>query len=348
MPNTIPLKFDVGHTKNKGDPPKKSVPASVPGNAQLDWVRAESYPDYNFSDNFKLFDWMEDVYWVYSAKIERPETKEGERVYFISKGIDYEFEILLDGCELLHQEGMFTPVSLDITDMLAETSSIDVVIYPAPKAKNREKDRSEADESAKPPVSYGWDWHPRLIPSGLYEECWLEVRPKSHIVDAELRYALSEDLSFADLTLQVELSAPGTIRWELFDDEGSLVCKYTFDFDGCDCADQISQKQLKFYYPKLWWPNEHGKQTLYKSVFTLLDKEGGAIDSKESKVGFRHCKLVSNPGAETPGFPFSGNYPPITLEINNRRIFCKGSNWVEPEIFTGTITKKSYEPLVRL
>ena len=351
MKRTIPLEFTVGHTEDKAAAPKKTVPATVPGNAQLDWARAENYPDYNFSDNYKLFDWMEDVYWVYSAKIKKPEIQPDEQLYFVSKGIDYEFEILLDGHPLLYQEGMFTPVELDITGTFSGEARLDIVVYPAPKAKNRARDRSEADECAKPPVSYGWDWHPRLIPSGLYEECCLEVRPALHIADAEMRYALSDDLSVAYIGLEVQVENcehrgnRGKLKWELFDKNGAPVLDCSFE---CVCGYSPEKERLRLLSPELWWPNEHGEQVLYRSVFTLSDADGNIVDAKESRVGFRRCKLVANPGAEAPGFPFSGNYPPITLEVNNRRIFAKGSNWVEPEIFTGLITRASYEPLVKL
>jgi beta-mannosidase len=354
MANIIPLNFKVGHTTDKNKLPEKDVPAAVPGNVQLDWAKAENYPDHNISDNFKMFGWMEDVYWRYSTKIKKPEIKNSERIYFISKGIDYEFEILLDNQQLLYQEGMFTPVNIDITDIIKEESNLDIIIYPAPKS-TRTGDRSEADESVKPPVSYGWDWHPRLIVSGMYEECYLEVKPAFHIKDAEMRYTLSDDLSAADITLEAEIENPGkgSLKWELFDKNGKLVTQYDLATDNSNNSEKnfeenmiCSAPQLK--NPELWWPSEHGEQILYKSVFTLSDADGNMLDVKESKVGFRRCKLVPNPGAKDTGFPLSSNFPPITMEINNRRIFCKGTNWVEPEIFTGIITRESYTPLIML
>ena len=360
MAGRIPLEFKVGHISDKNGISEKTVTASVPGNAQLDWASAENYPDYNFSDNFKKFGWMEDVYWKYSAKIKKPVIQDTERIYFISKGIDYEFEILINNQLLLHQEGMFTPVNIDITNILALDGEsdyiLDIIIYPAPKSKSSPKDTNyEPNESVKPAVSYGWDWHPRLIPSGLYEECYLEVKPAFHIRDAEMRYILSDDLSCADITLDAQIENPrenpgkSKLKWELFDKNNIRV--YQYDFGCACCGVSIERKQhgqLKFNNPELWWPNEHGEQILYKSVFTLSDINGNIIDTKESKTGFRRCKLVRNHGAVDKGFPLSCDLPPITLEINNRRIFCKGSNWVQPEIFTGTITKESYESLVKL
>ena len=56
-----------------------------------------------------------------------------ERLFFISRGIDYEFEIHLNEKQIYHQEGMFTPVKLDITDFIQEFNELKVIIYPIPK-----------------------------------------------------------------------------------------------------------------------------------------------------------------------------------------------------------------------
>jgi beta-mannosidase len=57
--------------------------------------------------------------------------------------------------------------------------------------------------------------------------------------------------------------------------------------------------------------------------------------------------LVTNTGCIDPtGFPKSRILPPIQMEINGRRIFCKGSNWVNPEVFPGIITAERYEELI--
>jgi len=42
----IALDFKVGFAAQKDNLPEKFVSASVPGNAQLDWAKAENYPDY--------------------------------------------------------------------------------------------------------------------------------------------------------------------------------------------------------------------------------------------------------------------------------------------------------------
>lgn len=36
------------------------------------------------------------------------------------------------------------------------------------------------------------------------------------------------------------------------------------------------------------------------------------------------------------------------MTLNNVPVFCKGSNWVNPEVFPGTIRKETYQPLLQL
>ncbi len=345
MVKKIPLSFRVGFAPAADAVPEEFVPASVPGNAQLDWANAHGYPDYRFADNFRLFSWMEDVFWVYKARIPATEVSGDERVFFTTAGIDYEFEILADGERLLYQEGMFTPVDLDLTAYVKSGTELTVVVYPAPKIPGLPADRSQAAASVKPPVSYGWDWHPRLIPSGLYEEVRLEVRPASFIRDAETRYLLTDGYRKADLTVDVSLSRPGgRVRWTLLDKKGEAVL----------CEERPGEESLSFSLKlpevELWWPNEFGEQTLYTAVTELFDPLGNKLDEKRQRIGFKDLELKMHPraGMDAETFPKGRNHAPVQMMVNGRRIFAKGSNWVHPEIFIGTITRETYEKQIEL
>lgn len=80
------------------------------------------------------------------------------------------------------------------------------------------------------------------------------------------------------------------------------------------------------------------------------DGRGQVVDRRESRVGFRRARLVMNEGTwDEPGpddFPKSRSHPPITLEVNGRRIFAKGSNWVCPDIFPGRVAPERYRALL--
>lgn len=124
------LNWSIGYFEKEGGEPEKYFSATVPGAAQLDTAKAENYPRLDHSDNFKLCRWMEDVFFVYKTSFKRKALKENERLYFVSKGIDYQFDIFFNGRKILSQEGMFTPVNADLTDLQADENELKIVVYP--------------------------------------------------------------------------------------------------------------------------------------------------------------------------------------------------------------------------
>lgn len=329
---TLSLDWEVGHAPAPEATALEYIPARVPGAVQLDWARAHGAPPYWYGDHFKQYRWMEDVYWRYRARLVMPDRAPGERVFFVCGGVDYRFQVFLSG-ELVHdQEGMFTPFELDLTDRAETGARLEILVFPAPKAHAAPEDRSQARLCNKPPVSYGWDWHPRLIPCGIWRPAYLEVRPRCHVRSVDFRYRLSDDLSDAAITVDVELSAPGAAAWRLLDGRGRTVVA-------------AEGPHARLARPELWWPSGEGEPTLYL-LEVLVD---GAVAHRQ-RVGFRRVRLVMHEGAwEHPAtFPKSRSHPPITLEVNGRVVFAKGSNWVCPEIFPGAITRETYRPLLEL
>jgi len=334
------LKWELGYAKTASETPSKWIPAIVPGAVQLDIAKAEKYEPYYYAEHWKDYSWMEDQFYTYRTSFPKPELNSGERLVFVSKGIDYQFQIFLNGKEILSQEGMFTPVSLDLTDQLKPENEFKILVFPAPKVYPTPVDRSQASHSVKPAVSYGWDWHPRLIPLGIWDETYLEKRPSSFIEDFHVNYTLNQDLSKAEIRL--ELSGQNLnglpFIWTLKDETGKEVLK------------SEGKTELNFPDPQLWWTHDHGKPYLYTSTIQLLDISGKVNQTEESKIGFRRIKLVMNEGAwnEPEGFPKTRSASPAQLEINGRKIFCKGTNWVNPEIFPGIITRERYDELLNL
>ena len=104
---------------------------------------------------------------------------------------------------MLRREGLFTPFELDVSDCVPGTE-LEILILPAPKRPGAPPDRTQASHVCKPAVSYGWDWHPRLIPLGLWAATGFIVRPAAHLRHVDFAYALSDDLSNAALTVSVE------------------------------------------------------------------------------------------------------------------------------------------------
>jgi beta-mannosidase len=337
------LKWKIGFSQDRFALPKKWVDAEVPGAVQLDYAKAEKYGPYTYADNWRDYLWMEDVYWTYVTEFPKPEFRQGQRVYFTSKGIDYKFEIFLNKQHLLSQEGMFTPVEIDITDALLDKNMLEIIIQPIPKLKGATVHR-QASQSVKPPVSYGWDWHPRLVPSGIWDITGLVIRDGLSIEKFSMDYTLSENFDTAFISVNSRLTAAtGAYNLEIKDRLGNPVMVQNGKIDTRDL-----KIKFKISNPELWWPWDQGDPYLYSLTFSIL-RDNHVADEIIKQVGFRRVRLVMNEGAWEPNsFPKPRGNPPITMEINGRRIFCKGSNWVPPEIFAGRITSARYLELLEL
>ena len=350
MSKRFPLSWTVGPASAADAAPKRRVPAVVPGAVQLDWARAEGWPPYWQGDNCRAYAWMEDAYWTYTARLELPPLSARERLFFVCGGVDYQFVVRLNGAVLRAQEGMFTPFEIDLTACQARTGdTLDVVVFPAPKCHATPADRTQARESVKPAVSYGWDWHPRLIPLGIWEDTFLEARPAAHLCDADTTFDLTEDLSAATVAVAV-VATPAArrrvVRWTLAAPDGRTL----FREEARLGPDGTARLEHAVHRPLLWWPHDQGAPALHAATIELLDADGHVLDTRTQRVGFRRVRLVMSEGAweEPTTFPVSRNHPPTTVEINGRAIFAKGSNWVNPEIFPGLVTAETYRPLLRL
>jgi beta-mannosidase len=355
----IPLQWKVGYTPQADCMPEYFIPAVVPGAVQLDWATAQNWPAIEYQTEYPVrydtrnvpiavdYEWMEDVYWLYRTEINVPPLNR-QQLYFVCRGIDYRFQVRLNSQVLCDQEGMFTPVEIDISDIAKPGDSLDVLVFPVPKIYHEPVDEKQSNQSCKPAVSYGWDFHPRLIPLGIWQDAYLEIRPALHLRSAEVFYQLSDYFDRVDLRLDVATSqkSRGNVKWIVRNPAGQIVL---------DAGSPLGHSRLHLFgtieSPGLWWPNGQGDPVLYTSSVELFDGSGTKLDTFDSRIGFRRVRLIPHAQSwndpDNAGFPNSCNKPPITLEINGRAIFAKGSNWVGPDIFPGRITTETYQPLVQ-
>lgn len=295
-------------------------PVTVPGNIQADYGKYKGFPDIHFGENVKVYEQFEDDIWYYQTQFEKPEGN----VFFVSEGIDYECEISINGNHILSHEGAFSKIEIDITDYLLQTNTLEVKILPHPTAGlDRDAGRDQAAHSVKAAVCYGWDWHPRLLTSGIWQDTYLEVRDDDTVYEVTPSYTLNEDRSKATLHFDIKGGNDPVIT--LFDPDGKI----------CYCGQQTD---FEIENVQLWWCRGQGESALYR--YTVGQITG--------YIGFKTVKLVMNEGAwqKPDKFPKSRSTPPITIELNGRRIFAKGSNWVRPELFPGQCTEETYKPLV--
>ena len=334
------LTFDwmLSHASEKDGVGKDSVMASVPGAVQLDYAKAKDYAPYYYGLNFKQFDWMEDEYFFYDTTLDFVCGKD-EYALLCFDGIDYRYEITLDGTVVAKGEGAFTPVKLDVTAYAGKTTSLRVTMFPIPKRYPAPANRKQASACCKPPSSYFWDWHPRLVPSGIWKQAHLDIIASGAPRNLEATYRLSEDLSSVTVNAEVSVYGDGEMTAELIAPNGKTVASQTKQAK----HGTLESFTLTLADPELWYPRGYGAQPRY----TL--RVVGA-ETVERKIGFRRSKLIHNEGARVfeAKFPKGPLPAPMQIEINGVKVFAKGSNWVNTEIFPCLATPRRYDELIQL
>lgn len=334
----IGFDWTLSHTPSLDRAAADPIPATVPGAVQLDYARAKNYKPYTFGLNFKQFDWMEDEYFIYSAPLDFSVGK-GERAHLVFEGIDYKYLIRVGGTVLTHGEGMFTPVRLDVTRFAGKATKVEVVIFPIPKIPGRPQDRTQAAASCKPASAYGWDWHPRLVPSGIWKEAYLQIIPDGGTVSVDLSYRLSDDLSKVTVDFEVCTVGSGRYNAVILSLDGEIVAER--QFAGKDSETVSFSVTLE--NPALWYPVGYGEHPVYTVEIR------GAGETLRRKIGFRRVRLLRNAKDEERferGFPKTCLPAPATIEINGVRVFAKGTNFVNPEIFPCLATDERCRELV--
>lgn len=334
----IPFCWEVGYTKSAEELPEAFIPATVPGAVQLDYARANNWPPFYEGMHSEDYAWMEDVYWVYQTELSFSLEK-NQRACLIFEAIDYQYEISVDGEILTAGEGMFHTVRCDVTRFAGEAHTLRVRIWPIPKSEEAPT-RSQANHSCKSAICYGWDCQPRLVTSGLWGAASLQIENEGELTGLSVRTSLSDDLSRGEIRAEISGFGSASVCVRLLDGETVLQEQILSMTDGRADGTIVAEQ------PRLWQPAGYGEPFRY----TLEAFPVGLPEQKLQKpVGLRRVRLVMNEGAWLlTEFPKSRSPVPITLEVNGRRIFGKGTNWVPPQVFPSEIREKQVNALLQL
>lgn len=334
--------WEVGPSDDSPSSPDEWVSASVPGAVQLDWARAHDWPDYSWDCEATRYIGLEDRFWHYRADL--PEFPEGTACRLVLRDVDHHAVVCSGGRVLAEGGGIGQDLSVDLEAELSG-QPIEIILSPAPKVPDT-LGRDRARETTKAPVSYGWDFHPDLIPLGITGGAWVEALAPNHLRGVCWRDRLADDFSRADFEVRAEVVGSGRVRACLADPDGKEVWSDSVEAEAAGSIRLCGAVDA----PRLWWPRGHGAPERY-TLRLELESEASASGSGsmiERKVGFRRSRLTMAPGQwdEPEAFPKSRSLPPMSLEVNGRRIFAKGANLVGPDIFPGTVDDARWHQLV--
>ena len=263
----------------------KTVEATVPGNVELDLLRAGLIEDPQTDSNVYLLEPWESFQWRYSRVFPTPATEEGGSAELRFEGIDCFADIWLNGHHAGSTDNMLVSHAFDVTELLrpeGQENRLEVYLRSSVLEGRKQITPSLSRNSPSPesiyvrraPHTYGWDIMPRLVSAGLWRSVVLEVHPKAWIRDTYW-YVESLRPEHARIYLDYTLALPPDFC------TGSLKAAWRISRDGKTAAEgettpdaHAGRIQITVPEPELWWPRGYGEHPLYDVEFQLQDAGG--------------------------------------------------------------------------
>jgi beta-mannosidase len=319
---------------------------TVPGSIQNDLWKAGEIPDPYYELNSLLIEWIPQRTWLYKKSFNISDQYKHKRIHLHFKGVDYEGQFFLNGEKLGQHKGMYTPVVFDVTNKLKfdQVNLLAIAIEHAPD-EQPQVGKTEKVWTHKSRMTYWWDFCPRMIHLGIWDDVFLEITGDVCIEDIYVQPVLKEDLDQADITVYSKLHS---------DDRREIEIETKLLFQEKVIDNKISRLTLPpgittidtlfpVKNPLLWWPNGYGDQNLYTAMITVMDKRKNSEPSDTRKVqfGIRRVEMVANETEDSTAKFY-------TFKVNGQEMYIKGWNWVPIDVMYGTDRPRKLERLLQL
>jgi beta-galactosidase/beta-glucuronidase len=215
----------------------------------------------------------------YRRRFDVPDLSPGERLVLHFGAVDHRSTVWVEGIAVAEHEGGYTPFSADVTPLVGEKRSLEVVVRAVDDPHDLGQPRGKQDWQLAPHSI----WYPRT--SGIWQTVWYEVVSRTRIESVRWtpnleRWEIGVEAQVADplpaLTLSVRLAARGAV---LAEDRYSVVAG--------EVARRIalSDPGIDDYRNELLWSPE--SPTLVHAELTLRDAGGRVLDRVLSYTALR-------------------------------------------------------------
>lgn len=315
------------------------VPATVPGNVELDLLNAGLIENPEIGNNVYTLRKYEAYQWWYYRTFETPTYKDGERVEIVFDGLDCFCAIWINNQLVGETDNMLIEHRFDITDFLNSQGNNSIYIRINPAVREAQKYingaigsrkffRVEQEHIRKAPHMYGWDIMPRVVSAGLWRSVHLNILKPTRI---ETVYWMTNKIDVpnkeADMLLDWQLTTDypvieGLTMEVSLKKGGQTVYENSFPvFNHC------SRQKIHLDNVDFWWPRGYGEPALYSATARIIDEKKNVLDEKKQKLGIRTADLIYT-DVTTPENP--GEF---LFKINGEKIFVRGTNWVPLDAF---------------
>ncbi len=291
-----------------------SLPARVPGSVQGALRTAGLLPDWNVGVNYRQCEWVEHRHWMYRASLPDEWLGEGRRYRLECLGLDYAGWIYVNRNLAGEFKGTHVLHTFDLVPFLLPAGNVLEIVFDQPPRWLGQFGYSSKMTEWKPRFNYTWDWSPRLVQAGIWDEIFLVTVDAPEI--EECAVASNFDLERLKGWLRIRARAtPGFAGgWQVQLKDGDRLL-FDHKFAGAQLQEEIRDLPVR-----AWWPNLEGEQPLYTLTCRLLDSKDEELDRWEKRVGFKHVEWRPCEGAPAGADPW-------LCVINGREVFLQGVNF---------------------
>jgi len=343
---------------------------TVPGSVHQDLWNNGLIPDPYYEQNSLAIEWVPTRTWIYKKRFPVDGSLRGQRVELRFEGVDYEAQFSLNGTRLGAHRSMFTPVAFDVTDLLlyGGENELAVVIEPAPDEQPQVSKTSRV-KSHKSRMTYWWDFCPRMIHQGIWDDVYLEATGPVRVEDVFVRPRLGAGVATVDVAVTLSLwDRAGVAEAQQVQQDAEIAAAaaaasaespatapsscsrelwVTVSLDGQSVASRTIQQvlvpgtnrlslSLPVAEPQLWWPNGEGEQPLYTCTVSVPGSHEKAVT-----FGIRQIELAPNWTEDHTALSY-------TFVVNGRKVYVRGWNWVPMDVLYGVERPEKLERLLQL
>lgn len=314
--------------------------AKVPGDVHTALKEKGIIENPFFGHNDVKCRWIEDKVWWYRLAFDYQEERaENDFLELTFDGLDTFATVFLNGRELGTTDNMFIAHTFDVTREIHQGKNVLAVKFDPvhDRVKEKEKDywsgfSKDRMWARKAQANFGWDWGPRLVTVGI----WQDVALKKHH-RAKIENVFARTVSIAIDEAVLELSAEILNRFN----QDSFTLEYHLTYGNEHYQTTVSDEaetNLTIPNPKLWWTHDLGEPHLY-TLKVVLKSGDEMIDEKIEEIGIRTIELQQKDENGNAAF---------TFVLNGTKVFAKGANWIPIDSFIGSASDKRYEHLLKL
>jgi beta-mannosidase len=311
---------------------KTDLPAlkvTIPGSVQAGLKQGGILPDWNVGTQSRECEWVEHRHWEFMTEIPEGFFAPGKEIRLIAEGLDHHGWLLVDNKEIKEFCGTLTPHTFDLSAVLGDGKRHYLsLVFDAPPAEQGQIGYTSLSRHFKPRFNYSWDWCPRFVPIGIWDNLYFQVGTK--VLEVErVRSELDEDNTTGQLKIILagqcnevtfRLSHQGQVVWEK--------------------QETVEADRQEFSYEDIpvepWWPNGMGRQTLYD--LEIVTREGVAA---KYSLGFKRIVWQACEGAASEAIPW-------ICVVNGKPVFLQGINWTPIRMDFAGVSEADYQHRIDL